>query len=205
MAVVISTALAVSALGLAALAIVTDPVEAYVATVVWGTAYILLEILMVTMLQRVVDNELLGQATAAVDTLAFAAVLAGAAATGPVAQHAGLTVAVLMVAAPSVLAALVIGGRSGTLDARADATAEQYQPRVAMLSTVGVLTGIGRPALEALASRLTEEHVASGAVIVRQGDQPDDFYVVVDGAFDVTSNRGHVQHAPPTAARLSVR
>jgi CRP-like cAMP-binding protein/predicted MFS family arabinose efflux permease len=193
MAVVISTALAVSALGIAALAIVTDPVEAYAATVVWGTAYILLEILMVTMLQRVVDNELLGQATAAVDTLAFVAVLAGAAATGPVAQHAGLTAAVLMVAAPSVLAAIIIGARSATLDARADATAEQFQPRVAMLSTVGVLVGIGRPAIEALASRLTEEHVAAGTVVVRQGDQPDDFFVVVDGAFDVASSGGRAQ------------
>jgi CRP-like cAMP-binding protein/predicted MFS family arabinose efflux permease len=193
MAVVIAASLAVSAVGIAALAIVTDPVEAYAATVVWGAAYLLLEILMVTLLQRVVDTQLLGRATAAVDTLAFAAVLAGAAAAGPVAQHAGLTAAVLMVAAPSVLAALVIGVRSGTLDARADATAEQFQPRVAMLSTVGVLVGIGRPALEALASRLTEEQVASGSVVVRQGDQPDDFYVVVDGEFDVASSGGRAQ------------
>jgi MFS family permease len=193
MAIVISTALAVSALGIAALAVVTDPVEAYAATLVWGSAYLLLEILMVTLLQRVVDNELLGQATAAVDTLAFVAVLAGAAAAGPVAQHAGLTVAVLMVAAPSVLAAIVIGARSGTLDARADATAEQFQPRVTMLSAVGVFAGIDRPALEALASRLTEEHVAAGTVVVRQGDQPDDFYVIVDGAFDVASSGGRAQ------------
>jgi CRP-like cAMP-binding protein len=198
MAAVTAATLGVIAVSIGVLAAVTDPAEAYVAAAVWGGAYFLLELLVVTLMQRCVAAELLGQATAAVDVLAYAAVLLGAV-TGPVSQHFGLTTAILVVAVPALLAGLIIAARSKELDVRAVAAADALKPRLTVLGRVGVLVGSDHPTLEALASRLTEEHVDAGTVVVRQGAAPDDFFVVVEGTLDVASSGGKAQR--PTKIR----
>jgi CRP-like cAMP-binding protein len=49
-----------------------------------------------------------------------------------------------------------------------------------------ILAGLPAPRLEAAAGRLVEVPMASGEAIVREGDEPDRFYLVADGSLRVT-------------------
>lgn len=189
-AVIVVVLLVASGGGLCLLAATHDLAPACLIVAVWGAAYLLLEVLTVTLLQRCVDGDLLGRASAAVDVLAFAGVLLGGAITGPVAEHVGLDAAALAVGAPSLAAALVIALRARDLDARADAAEAALAPALAVLEAAEVFAGVGRAALESLAAVAVRQPVAEGAVIVRQGEPADDLYVVTDGSFEVTSSGG---------------
>lgn len=190
LAAAVAGLLILTAVAIGLLAVFSSPVPAYLTVGVWGAGYLLLEILAVTLLQRCVAADLLGRATAAVDVLAYAAVMLGAAVTGPVAQHVGVRAAVLAVSSPSLVVAFVIALRARRLDARAVATGSALAPVVAVLADAGVLSGLDRPGLEALAAAAREQVLAPGAVVVRQGEPADDFFVVAAGALDVTSSGG---------------
>jgi CRP-like cAMP-binding protein len=49
-----------------------------------------------------------------------------------------------------------------------------------------LFAGVGPSALEAVAVRLEPVPVAAGEVVIRQGDPADRFYLIDDGAFEVT-------------------
>ncbi len=199
MAIVVAGLLAVSGTALGMLAVVTDQVAAYLVIAIWGGAYLLLEVLSTTLLQRCVDAGVLGRASAAVDVVAYGAILLGGALAGPIAEHVGVRAAVIAVSAPSLAVAVVITWRARTLDARASAVEDALAPVRAALRAASVFAGVRGPALEALAVAATSQTVAAGTVVVRQGQPADDLYVVVDGTFDVTSSGGRA--ARPTFVR----
>jgi CRP-like cAMP-binding protein len=58
-------------------------------------------------------------------------------------------------------------------------------PVVDHLSSLGVFDGASRVALERVAADLGAEEHQPGKVVIRQGDRPDDLYIVLDGTFDV--------------------
>jgi CRP-like cAMP-binding protein len=56
-------------------------------------------------------------------------------------------------------------------------------------------------ALEAIAVKLAPVAVAAGEVVIRQGDPPDRFYLIEDGAFDVTQAGDAAVAEPPVHLR----
>jgi cAMP-binding proteins - catabolite gene activator and regulatory subunit of cAMP-dependent protein kinases len=52
---------------------------------------------------------------------------------------------------------------------------------------LAVFEGAPRDALERLAAAHTEERVAAGAIVIREGDESDDLFVIREGTFDVLS------------------
>jgi CRP-like cAMP-binding protein/predicted MFS family arabinose efflux permease len=188
--------------GMGALAFLHAPAAAYAVTFGFGAGYTLLEILSITLIQRCLSATLLGRASGALDALSFAAVLLGAAVIAPIDNAAGLSAAVLVAAAPALAAAVIVAMTARRLDKNSEATVDRLSARIALLTHVDVLAGASRPSLERLAAQATEQAVAAGEIIVRQGDAADDFFVVVDGSVDIASSGGRAAR-PTHIATLS--
>ena len=181
-------ALAIAAFGcgvpMFCLAFVHTPWVAYVLLAGEGAATIVLDVLIVTSLQRLLGNEILGRAFGAIDSLIVASMLLG------------MLIAPAMVRLTSVSGALVIAGliqfaaaaavlpRVRSIDRVGAARAEALGPRVALLERLGIFDGASRVTLEGLAEVAVDIRVDAGVVVLHQGDPADDLYVVVTGALD---------------------
>jgi MFS family permease len=175
---------AVLAAGLAALGYAPALVPAIAAIAVASAGGLLVEVTSTTIFQRVVPDQVRGRVLGilgTVSTIAFAAgsfalpVLAEPLGTGPVLAAAGIAVAAAGVAG-ALMAAPAARRRAGS-------TADV---RVRRLAGLAIFAGVPASTLEAVAVRLTPVRVAAGAVVIRQGDQADRFYLVDEGSFEVT-------------------
>lgn len=171
------------ALGLAGLGAVDSIGPALVAMTVASAGSLLIEVVDATIFQRVVPDALRGRALGAiatVSTLAYAGgsfalpVLAGSVGVGPVLAGSGLAV---------VVAAIVALAAVGPAARRRPDPDEALLRRVAGLP---LFTGIAPARLEAILARRRMRDVVAGQPILRQGDPPDRFAVIVAGRFDVT-------------------
>jgi CRP-like cAMP-binding protein len=88
------------------------------------------------------------------------------------------------------LLTLLTWARVRVLDAGAGVSAE----RVDLLKSLPLFRPMPIATIEYLASRLEEQDVAPGEVVIRQGDVGDRFYVIGDGEFTVVQN----DHPGPT-------
>ena len=171
------------AVGLAALGAVGSIGPALVAMTVASAGSLLIEVVDATIFQRVVPDALRGRALGAiatVSTLAYAGgsfalpVLAGSVGVGPVLAGSGLA---------------VVGAAIVALVAVGPAARRRPDPEEALLRRVAGLplfTGIAPSRLEAILARRRMRDVVAGQLILRQGDPPDRFAVIVAGRFDVT-------------------
>jgi hypothetical protein len=184
------TALTVAAFGcglpIFCLAFVREPWIAYVLLAGEGAAMIVLDVLVVTSLQRLLGNEVLGRAFGAIDAIVVAAILLG------------MLIAPLTVRLTSLQGGLAIAGiitfaaaaaflpKARAIDRAASARAETLAPLVGVLETLEIFEGAPRATLEGLAEVAVPVRVGPGATVLRQGDPPDDLYVVVTGALEAS-------------------
>jgi predicted MFS family arabinose efflux permease len=198
----VAIALAASGSAMVALAAVHHAPVAWVLAGVFGAGYVLLEVLAITLMQRCLDSDVLGQASGTLDAAIFGAVLLGAAVMAPLIEYAGLTTAICVAGAPSLLAAVLTTGFARRLDARSGSGFDELAPRLEVLGSVDALVGATPTALEGWATAAHEELVSAGTVVVEQGQAARDFYVVVDGVYDVSSANGHPGHDAAPVAQL---
>jgi MFS family permease len=170
------------ALGFAGLGVVDSIGPALVAMTVASAGSLLVEVVDATIFQRVVPDAVRGRALgliATVSTLAYAAgsfalpVLAGTLGAGPVLAVSGGAV---------VVAAVVALAAVGPAARRSPDPDEALLRRVAGLP---IFAGIAAARLEAILGRRRMRDVVAGDVVLRQGDPPDRFAVIVAGRFDV--------------------
>jgi MFS family permease len=174
---------ALLALGFAGLGAVDSVGPALVAMTVASAGSLLVEVVDATIFQRVVPDAMRGRALgviATVSTLAYAGgsfalpILADALGTGPVLAVSG---------------AAVFGATIVTLVAVGPAARRHPSPDEALLRHVGglpVFAGIAPARLEAILGRRRMRDVVAGEPILREGDPPDRFAVIVAGRFDVS-------------------
>jgi MFS family permease len=182
--------------GLLVLGAIPLLVVALVALAVAYAGAIVLDVVMTTIFQRVVPDELRGRWTGVFMTVSTLAGAAGA-----------LVLPVLVVnvgAAPSLggagLAAIVatvaglalIGGAATREPSRFEAT-------LAVVAKLPLFTGVPAARLEAALARVHETPVTAGQVVVRQGDPADRFFMIESGTFVVT------QAAGPGAPAIELR
>src|SRR5207253_2631429 len=109
--------------------------------------------------------------------------------TAPVVINAfGLRAGLLFAGGLMMGVSLLILPRGREIDRRSSDRAAALQPRVAALVNLEIFEGATRQTLESLAELLTEERVDAGSIVIRQGDPPDDLFVVVAGELDVTAS-----------------
>jgi CRP-like cAMP-binding protein len=111
---------------------------------------------------------------------------------------AGSALAPLIVAVAGVKTGLVVAGgvlgcftlatlpRAREVDRATATRAAELADRVALLSRAGMFEAAAPPTLEALAGGLVAEHPAAHTVVVREGDEPDDIWIVAAGTLTVT-------------------
>jgi predicted MFS family arabinose efflux permease len=157
-----------------------------------GAASIVLDVLVLTSLQRVLGNDVMGRAIGAVDSLVVAAMLLGSIVAPPLVGVADVAGAVLVVGGIVALAGLVVVLQARSIDRRAGERVEELAPRVALLVAADLFAGAPRSTLEALAAELRPQHASAGEVVIREGDEPDDLYLVASGHLLVTT-----EHAGP--------
>ena len=171
-------------LPLMSLAVIRRPALAYAVMAVEGAGNIVFDVLVITMLQRVVKDELLGRVFGVLDSLTVAAILAGSLLAPVIVDILGLRWA--LVAAGGILLACTAATvpRLRVLDRLAEATLRELAPRVERL---GLFEGAPRQQLESLAAALEEVAVPAGTAVVTEGEQADAFYLVRLGTLAVVS------------------
>ncbi len=174
---------AVVAVGLVALGLA--PADAFglalIAMAVTSAGSLLLEIVNTTLLQRVVPDPIRGRTLGIMETIAVAAYAAGSFAIPILAadQPGQLLVGSAIAIALAAGAAVLLIGRYGVQQPAADDVR-------ALIADVPMFGGIAPARLETAMRRATVRPMSAGEVIIRQGDEADNFYVVVDGRVQVT-------------------
>ncbi len=178
--------LVATAVPTAALAIITRTLWACAVLVVVGVGMVVFEVVIVVMVQRVTAPAQLGRVFGAINGAANTGKLVGAVVAPLLIAVLGLEGSLIGVAAAIVLVGgfaarpLVVFGRVAAARQRVLA------PRVTILQSLEIFEGASRSSLERLAAEVDEVEVPAGAIVIREGDEPDDLYIVTRGLLAVT-------------------
>lgn len=169
------------AIGLALLGVVRNFDLALAAMVVAAAGTLLLEIVNTTLLQRIVPDAVRGRTLGITHTVSVTAYAAGAlvlpilAASQPTAVLIGSGV---IVAAAGVAAVLLLG--------RYAIQEPPIDPVVRKLAEVPMFAGLTPGRIETALRAATVRKATAGEIVIRQGDEADNFYVIADGEVEVT-------------------
>ena len=185
---VLAVATVLCGLPMATLAVASEPSVALVVLLVEGAAMIVVDVLVVTSLQRLLGADVLGRAFGTLDALIVAGILAGSVLAPILVTTVGLQAALLIGGGMMALAGLAILVQARAIDRSIEAHAEPLRDRVASLRRLAIFRGASRATLEHVAEVMREESVDVGIVVVRQGDVPDDLFVVLAGTLRVSAS-----------------
>ena len=154
---------------------------AAVASIVYGAAITLLDVLGRTMLQRTTTDDVLTRVFGAVEAMWLLG-YAGGAAVAPTLQSAvGLSWALAIAGAVVLVVALASIGGLRAID-RASVLPER---QLALLRNIAMFAPLPSVDLERLARQLDRIVTPGGTDVIRQGDVGDRFYVIDEGSFEV--------------------
>jgi MFS family permease len=152
-----------------------------------GAGSILFEVIGVTILQRVVPENLLARVFGILDSLSVAAMLVGSV-LGPIMVRVfGLGTSMVIVGLTLPGVCLLAIPKLRALRLVANKTMDELAPVAALLERSGAFEGAPLQTLEALAAAATRDEVPAGTVVVQEGESADYFYVIESGRLDVTS------------------
>lgn len=167
--------------------VVSSPAAAFGIQGVRGAGTLVVDVLAVTALQRSLPPDLLGRVFGAFFTAVLAAISLGALVTPVVIATAGLDASLWL--AGGLLPALCLLGVPWLrrMDDANVASVAALEPRIEALGRLGIFAEAGRPVLERLARTAVEEQVPAGSTVLREGDEADAFYVLLEGEMGVRS------------------
>ena len=169
--------LAILAVGLTAVAALAPGL-----IVIGGAGLTILEVSGRTILQRSIRDEVLARVFGIQEGLAMAGLGFGALLVSVLVGAFGLTGAIAVVGASLPLVALTVWPQLSALDRRATPPIQALD----LLRRTSLFRPLPPPQLEAVARRGTWLTVAAGTVLVREGEIGDRYYVIADGALEVT-------------------
>ncbi len=171
------------AIGFAALGVVPFLPVVFLAIAVNSAGHLVLDVLVATILQRVVHESALGRGTGIVMTVGTVGEALGALMVPAAITIFGLGAALTVfggLALAGVLVGLLLIGAAA---ARAESPFEAILARVARLP---LFTGVPAARLERALGRLRARPMAAGEVVIRQGAVADLFYIVQSGELVVS-------------------
>jgi hypothetical protein len=175
-----ATLLVGAALGLTALLTSAPATLVLLAAVGGGRA--LFVVATRSLLQRAVPADVVGRVFGAVEGLAMAGLAVGSLLVPVLVAAGGPVAAVLGTAALLPVIGLVRGRALLALDSAADVPVVE----IALLRSLRVFRLLPGPELEGLARSVRRQDLRPGEVLIREGEDGDRFYAVVDGGLDVT-------------------
>ena len=162
---------------LALIATWPHPPFALLMLLVLGVGYAWVEVAGLTLMQRLVSDEVLARVFGVVESTYVASTGIGAV-VAPIAVAAfGIRGALVAVGALLPLLALATWTRL----ARFEATTEVPERQFALLRSLPLFAPLALATVENLASKLIPVTVAPGQEVIRQGDHGDRFYVIAEG------------------------
>ncbi len=157
------------------------PVACFAAMALLGLGNPLVDVNMDTIVQRLTPDEVLGRVFGALEACFIATMALGALVMPFLIEWLDLRWALLVVAGPVALLALAGLPEVRRLDARLQ------RPRIVpLLAAIDIFAPMPPAAVETLARGATELRFEAGAVLVREGDVSDRFYVIESGLVEVT-------------------
>ena len=167
---------------LALIGVTSEPVLAIVLLGIVGAANSLVNVTVFTLIQRAVPDDVLARVFGVIQFLWIATFGIGGLLIVPLIDWLGPEGALIVAGAFLPALAVLVGPRLLRLDAAAEAPAAE----LSLLRAIPIFAPLPGTPLEHLATRLVPLRVEPGAVVVRQGDSGDRFYVVVEGEIEVT-------------------
>ena len=156
---------------------------AVIALGVVGLGNSLVDIAAVTLLQRIVPDEVLARVLGAMEGLLLGSIGLGAVAAPLLVDSFGARAALLI--AGAVLP--VLGALAVPWSRSLDAVAEE-PPFARLLRDVEILAPLPPATLEQLARALVEVRLPAGATVIRASEPGDRFYILEDGVVEIEGN-----------------
>jgi MFS family permease len=182
LAAAMALGLVVFGFGTAALSLAVVASLAAAFLVVVGSGYARADIAGRTLLLRVVPDDILARVFGVLEGMNMAGLAAGGA-------LAPLLVAALGVRSGTLVAGLLLPATILILSPRIrvlDRAVRFPEQEISILRSVDLFAPLANPMMEAVASRLRHVEAPPGAVVVREGEPGNRFYVIADGEVDVT-------------------
>jgi predicted MFS family arabinose efflux permease len=196
--VVLAVSAVLCGIPMATLAFVRVPSVAIAVLLVEGAAMIVLDVIAVTSLQRLLGADVLGRAFGALDSLAVAGILVGIVLAPVLVATVGLDAALLTGGALMLVSGAGVLVQARAIDRSIEAYAGPLRDRVSSLRRLAIFRGATRSTLEHVAEVLREEPVGQGVAVIRQGDPPDDLFVVIEGGLEVVAETSQGDHIVAT-------
>jgi MFS family permease len=171
----------------AVLSLVEQEAIAYALVATSGVAVIVLVVTTNTMLQRLLPLDLMARVFGVVDSLDVTGMLIGSLSVSLLVDLFGLKTALLTYGLIPPLAALALLPRLRALNEASAIRARQLAPIVNRLTGLPLFAGASRDCIEALAAGASEESVAAGTTVIRQGDPADDLFIVRSGELEAAA------------------
>jgi len=178
-------ALVVTSAPMAVLAHVHDSTIAFLLVAISGSGMVVVEVLSITLLQRSVNNDVMGRVVGIFDASSVAAMTVGALVVAPLIDAAGYTSMLVVIAVAAPL--FIVFQLRSLLHADRDAalTWSQQQFVVEDLERVSLFAPLREGALERVARDVKKERFAVGDTIIREGTIGTTCYTVLHGRVNV--------------------
>jgi hypothetical protein len=173
----------------------TSPALAYVLVAIEGGSFIFIDVLTTTLMQRSVRETVMARVFGILDSVAVLGTVLGAAFIAPVLGVLGLESSLLLSGGILVALTLLCAPKLFAIDRATDRRRRELAPRADALERLDIFEGMGRQTLESLAATVSEETLSRGDVLIREGDDADDFFVIRSGTMEVLS-AGEAGSAP---------
>jgi MFS family permease len=156
---------------------------AFVLLAVVGAANSYEDVAVFTLFQRVIPDDVLTRVLGIVWGLAMGAIAIGSVAATGIVALVGSSAAFVVVGAILPLTTLIVWRQLVRIDREMLPPADE----LAIVEGVPMFAPLSIAAKEHMAGRLVEIPVTAGEVVIRTGELGDRFYMVADGALDVTN------------------
>ena len=170
----------------ALLAVFTSPTVAIALMMVAGAGSIVTEVVAMTILLRSLPQDVIGRVFGIIDSLLVASILGGSLIAPALVEIAGLRASLVIVGGVLPATVIVGGHQWRRLSARGQHRREGVVDLIEPLQAQPWLRDVLPVVLEALAATASREMVADGVAVIRQGDEPDAYFVLLSGQMVVT-------------------
>jgi MFS family permease len=186
----------ITGLGTIALGAVTSLPLALLAIGVSAAGALIIDVVATTIFQRLVPDELRGRGFGVLMTVTTLTGAAGAFLLPVLLTTFGPFAALGWSGVITIVLTIVGLGLIGTA---ADRAPTPYEAIIARVIKLPLFAGVPASRLEPAMKRIVEVPVATGDVVIRQGDPADRFYIIQSGTFTVTQQ--HEPDAEPVVLR----
>ncbi|HEX2236409.1 MAG TPA: MFS transporter [Actinomycetota bacterium] len=190
-----------SGAALVGVAFVSVPIASYAFVALDGAGAVILDVLAVTLLQRVVASHVMARVFGILIMIGVGGTLIGSAVAPVTLNLFGLRPALLIAGGLMPVLALVGLPRFRALNERSARAAAELARSVELLGRLPIFEGATVASLEGIARAAKTRRAEAGEAVVTQGEPADDFYVVQSGELEVVSS-GEASGPQRTVNRL---